>query len=96
MHELSIATAIVDMAEEEAERRDATIAAVYLRLGGLSGVAREALEPAFELAAEGTRLAGARLVIEEVPAGADLLVTALEISSAAVTPPAGAAPAGCS
>src|SRR5438270_13741918 len=68
MHELSIALAIVDVAAEEAARHgDAAVAAVHLRLGPLSGVVKEALSSAYELAREGSALATARLVIEEVP-----------------------------
>jgi hydrogenase nickel incorporation protein HypA/HybF len=67
MHELSIAMNIVDMAQEEAERRDVMIDAVHLELGPLSGVVAEALLFSYEIACSGTRLEGSRLVIEEVP-----------------------------
>jgi hydrogenase nickel incorporation protein HypA/HybF len=67
MHELSIAMSIVDMAEEEAERRDVKIDAVHLELGKLSGVVAEALLFSYEMACSGTRLEGSRLVIKEVP-----------------------------
>ncbi len=68
MHELSIAMAIIDVAGEESARRgNAHVVAVHLRLGPLSGVVREALESAFELAREGSPLAEASLVIEETP-----------------------------
>lgn len=67
MHELSIAMSIVDMAQEEAERRDVQIDAVYLELGLLSGVVAEALLFSYEMACSGTRLEGSRLVIKEVP-----------------------------
>jgi hydrogenase nickel incorporation protein HypA/HybF len=67
MHELSIAMSIVDMAQEEAERRDVKIEAVHLELGPLSGVVAEALLFSYEMACSGTRLEGSRLVIEKVP-----------------------------
>ncbi len=68
MHELSIAMSIVEMAEEEAERRGgARINAVFLKLGALSGVVKDALLSSYELACEGTELEGSRLVIEEIP-----------------------------
>ncbi len=68
MHELSIALSILDMAAEEAGRRGgARVAAVHLRLGPLSGVVKEALRSAYDLAREGTDLDGAELVIEDVP-----------------------------
>ena len=67
MHELSIAMSIVEFAEEEAEQRSARIDAVYLKLGALSGVVKDALLSSYGLACEGTALEGSRLVIEEVP-----------------------------
>ncbi|MEU0598574.1 hydrogenase maturation nickel metallochaperone HypA [Streptomyces sp. NPDC006393] len=71
MHELSIATAIVERAEEWA-RADGTgaVASVTVRVGELSGVVPDALDFAFEVAREGTALAGARLVVEQVTARA--------------------------
>jgi hydrogenase nickel incorporation protein HypA/HybF len=68
MHELSIAMSIVEMAEEESERRGrARIQAVHLRLGLLSGVVREALLSSYEMACHATPLEGSQLLIEEVP-----------------------------
>jgi len=67
MHELSIAMSIVDMALEEAERRDVKIDAVHLELGPLAGVVAEALLFSYEMACSGTPLEGSRLVIKNVP-----------------------------
>ena len=67
MHELSIAISLVEIAEEEAKRRGVRVTAVYLRLGALSGVVKEALLSSFEMACADTPLQGARLVVEEVP-----------------------------
>jgi hydrogenase nickel incorporation protein HypA/HybF len=68
MHELSIAISMIDMAGEEAARHgDARVSALYLKLGPLSGVVREALVISYEVACQGTPLSGSRLVIEEVP-----------------------------
>lgn len=67
MHELSIAMSIVDIAQEEAERRDVKVDAVHLELGPLSGVVAEALLFSYGMACVGTRLEGSRLVIKEVP-----------------------------
>ncbi|QKW30657.1 hydrogenase maturation nickel metallochaperone HypA [Streptomyces seoulensis] len=71
MHELSIATAIVERAGELA-LADGTesVSAVTVRVGELSGVVPDALDFAFEAAREGTALAGARLVVEQVAARA--------------------------
>jgi hydrogenase nickel incorporation protein HypA/HybF len=67
MHELSIAMSIIEMAQEEAGRRDVTIDAVYLDLGPLSGVVADALLFSYEIACSGTALEGSRLVIKSVP-----------------------------
>lgn len=68
MHELSIVHSLVELAEEQARslglRR---VRAVHVRLGALSGVAKEALHFSFEMATQGTPLEGARLIVEDVP-----------------------------
>jgi len=68
MHELSIAMSMIEMAAEEAASRGSTrVHAIYLKLGQLSGVVKEALLFSYELACEGTPLEGSRLIIEDVP-----------------------------
>jgi hydrogenase nickel incorporation protein HypA/HybF len=67
MHELSIALSILEAAEEEMKARTGRVAAVHVRLGRLCGVVKEALLSAFTLAREGTTLAQAELMIEEIP-----------------------------
>ncbi len=70
MHELSIAVSLIETASDElgkAGGRAPRVLALHLRLGLLSGVVKEALLFSFDLAAEGTPIAGARLDIEEVP-----------------------------
>jgi hydrogenase nickel incorporation protein HypA/HybF len=68
MHELSIAMSIVELAEEESERRGGLhITAVHLRLGALAGVVKDALLSSYEMACAETALAGSRLIVEEVP-----------------------------
>jgi hydrogenase nickel incorporation protein HypA/HybF len=81
MHELSIAMSITEIACEEAERHgEARVEAVYLNLGALSGVVKDALLFSWDLACDGTRIAGARLAIQEIP-GREMQVTAIEILS---------------
>ena len=68
MHELSIAMSIVEMAQEEAERRgQVQVLAVHLRLGLLSGVVKEALLSSYDMACHSTPLEGSQLLIEEIP-----------------------------
>lgn len=68
MHELSIALSLVESAEEELDRQGGgVVRAVWLRIGPLSGVVKEALSFSYDLAVEGTRLEGSSLIIEDVP-----------------------------
>jgi hydrogenase nickel incorporation protein HypA/HybF len=68
MHELSIAIAILDAASEEAERRGGVeVSVIHVRIGALSGVFKDALLSAYELARECSELASSRLVVEDVP-----------------------------
>jgi hydrogenase nickel incorporation protein HypA/HybF len=67
MHELSIALSLIEQIEEEAAKHGGgKVEAVYLRIGVLSGVDAQALRFAYELACEGTALAGSRLEIEDI------------------------------
>lgn len=68
MHELSIATSLISAADEAARAAGAVrVERLHLRLGALSGVVREALDFAYEFAAEGTLLEGSELVVDELP-----------------------------
>jgi hydrogenase nickel incorporation protein HypA/HybF len=68
MHELSIAISMIDQITEESESRGGLdVEAVHLKLGAFSGVDKEALLFAYELACEGSWLEGSRLVIETIP-----------------------------
>ena len=65
MHELSITRSIVAVVAERAgERR---VSAVRLAIGKLSGVDVGAVRFCFDACAQGTVLAGAALVIDEIP-----------------------------
>lgn len=66
MHELSIAEAIVGIADRHAAGR--RVARVEVKVGHLRQVVPDSLEFAFGLIAQGTALDGAELVIEHVPA----------------------------
>jgi hydrogenase nickel incorporation protein HypA/HybF len=68
VHELSIAMSIVEMAQEESDRRGGVqVNSVHLKLGALSGVVEDALLSSFEIASADTPLQGSRLLIETVP-----------------------------
>jgi hydrogenase nickel incorporation protein HypA/HybF len=68
MHELSIATRVVEMVTEYAQQASAAeVIAVTLRIGVFSGIQKSALTFGFEVAAEGTPVEGAALRIIEVP-----------------------------
>lgn len=67
MHELSIATSLIELAGEHARRQGASrIRSMKIRLGVLSGLLRP-LYFCFASASRGTCCEGARLEIEEVP-----------------------------
>ncbi|MEU3066391.1 MULTISPECIES: hydrogenase maturation nickel metallochaperone HypA [unclassified Streptomyces] len=71
VHELSIAMAVVDQVEsavreQGADAGDTRVGSLTLRVGRLSGVVPEALDFSFAVAAQGTVLADARLLIETV------------------------------
>lgn len=69
MHELSIALGIIDDVCDAAEKEGAwRIAAVNLRIGALSGISKDALLFAWDLACTDTLAAGSRLFIEFLPA----------------------------
>ncbi|HUX68104.1 MAG TPA: hydrogenase maturation nickel metallochaperone HypA [Terriglobales bacterium] len=79
MHELSLALSLIEVVEQEAAARGGLrVRAVRLRVGALAGVSTEALAFAYEVACEGTGLAGSRLVAEATP-GRELEVTGLEV-----------------
>lgn len=68
MHELSLIYSVVETVEQSAKQAHATeVVSVKLRIGALSGVVKDALLFCYEIAADGTMLAGSRLEIEEVP-----------------------------
>ncbi len=68
MHELSIAMAIIEAAEEESLKHNgARVTQVHLRLGALAGVVKEALQASYEAAAEQSSVAGSTLIIQDVP-----------------------------
>lgn len=68
MHELSIASAILDAVRSEAEKRPcAHVTKVAVRIGAVSGVEPEALSFGFTALVQGTDLEPLTLVIEPVP-----------------------------
>ena len=67
MHELSIASALVDQVCVEARNAGAErVAEIHVRMGALSGISR-ALYFCFPSVARGTACEGATLTIEDVP-----------------------------
>jgi hydrogenase nickel incorporation protein HypA/HybF len=68
MHELSIVVSMIDQIVEESESRGGLkVEVVHLKLGTFSGVDKDALLFAYELACEGTPLQGSRLSIQTIP-----------------------------
>ena len=55
MHELSIAMSMIDMATEELKKNGGTkVDVIYMKLGRLSGVVKDALLFSWEVACQGT------------------------------------------
>ena len=68
MHELSVASNIVEIAHEQALAAGVErVTRVTLRIGALSCIHRHALERCFPIACEGTIVDGADLTVIEVP-----------------------------
>ena len=69
MHEMGIALQIVEIATASlpADLGEARVAAVNLKVGKLAAVVPESLRFCFDVAVKDTPLAGANLVIDEVP-----------------------------
>ncbi len=68
MHELSLACSLVEAAEKVLDAEHAVRALrVTVGIGTLAGIEIDAFEFAFPLAARGTRLENAELVIEVLP-----------------------------
>lgn len=66
MHEMSIASAVLEIALDQARGR--SISGVGVAIGHLRQVVPSALRFSFELVAHGTAADGAKLEIEDVPA----------------------------
>jgi hydrogenase nickel incorporation protein HypA/HybF len=80
MHELSVAMSLVEtICDELPQLGPVSVQSVRIRVGVLSGVAMEALMFAFDAAADGTPVAGARLIIEATN-GRELDLTAVEVA----------------
>ncbi len=67
MHELSVAHAVVNTVVDALPDPAPRVLQVRLRIGELSGIVPQALEFAYDVAAQGTALADAALVIERSP-----------------------------
>ncbi|MCW1841948.1 hydrogenase maturation nickel metallochaperone HypA [Prosthecomicrobium hirschii] len=68
MHEMALCQGVVDLIDEEAARQNfGRVKAVVLEIGVLGHVEPEAMLFCFDAVSRGTRVEGARLVIERVP-----------------------------
>jgi hydrogenase nickel incorporation protein HypA/HybF len=74
MHELSIAISIVELAEEEAKKADATsISKIEVEVGTMAGIDADALLFAWDAAIQGTMAGQAELLIHSIEAEARCL-----------------------
>jgi hydrogenase nickel incorporation protein HypA/HybF len=67
MHELSVCQDIVMQVEQIAREQQARVSSITIMIGPLSGVEPALVELAYPLAAAGTCLSAARLVIDSIP-----------------------------
>ena len=68
MHEFSLATEVIKLAQREAEKNNAgVITEITIEIGDLSGVEADAFESALELLVNNTILGKARLNIIKIP-----------------------------
>ncbi|MGD0015151.1 MAG: hydrogenase maturation nickel metallochaperone HypA [Bryobacteraceae bacterium] len=79
MHEMGIASSVIEAVRAEAAKRPgARVVQVGLRIGALAGVDRDSLSFCFQALVQDTDLASARLAIEGA-AGDELDITWLEL-----------------
>jgi hydrogenase nickel incorporation protein HypA/HybF len=79
MHELSVAMSFVGaICDELPQLGYVSVRSVRIRVGVLSGVGMEALMSAFDVAADGTPIAGARLIVEAA-GGRELDLTSVDV-----------------
>ncbi|MEZ4833167.1 MAG: hydrogenase maturation nickel metallochaperone HypA [Caldilineaceae bacterium] len=72
MHELSIAYNLVEIAADAVSAADAQdVKSVHVRIGALAGVVEDALRFGWDVAIEGTVLAGAALIVHAQPVVVD-------------------------
>ena len=76
MHELSVTQSLVDLVVERTTGRQ--VVAVNVRVGAESGVVADAMAFCFDVVTADGPLAGAALVIEDVP-GDDLALVSVEL-----------------
>lgn len=68
MHELSIVLSVIATVTESCKQQPVgRVQCVHLRIGALSGVVDDALQFGYEIATEGTLLAGSRLEVHRQP-----------------------------
>jgi len=68
MHEMSIVSGILRIAEDQAQAADARIInSIELEIGQLAGIEIDSLNFCFEVARKGTMAATAELVIDDIP-----------------------------
>ena len=68
MHEYSVVVELVDALLPRLEEHEGEVISVFLKKGDLRILSDRALQNAFEVVVQGTRLEGATLEIESIPA----------------------------
>ncbi len=85
MHEMSLAEGMLGIVEESARANDARrVTAVWLEIGTLAQIEREALCFCFDAVTRGSLAEGARLEIVDVPGAAWCMPCAARVDIAAI------------
>ncbi len=80
MHEMGIASSILEAVQAESERHPSSrVLKVALRIGEYAGVDTESLRFCFDALKDDAGLGGAELVIDYLPKSTDLQLTHLEL-----------------
>jgi hydrogenase nickel incorporation protein HypA/HybF len=68
MHEMSIAQSVIDIIKEEMHKNNVTtLKSVRLHIGQMSAVVPDSLSFCFEVITTGTKLEGAKLIMDVIP-----------------------------
>jgi len=98
MHEMGIALEIIDIVKDHlpADKPAVKVERVNVQIGKLSAIVADSLRFCFDIAIQDTPVAGAKLIIEEVPVATRAPTAGPSTSRFLSAPSAAAGPSTCS